>query len=81
MWISRRLRPWLALGSACFLLTSAPVRAQEPGALQRGRTLSRWLLDARIDSLDQASSPGFVAAVGGREGLARLAAQLGTQAG
>lgn len=72
--------------SLCLLLllalcTVAPLQAQDPGAFERGQTLTGWLLDGDVDALLAVMSPQFVSAVGGRDGLARLVGQLAEQAG
>ena len=62
-------------------LVAVPAWAQGAGAFERGRTLTEWLLSGQVDSLQAAMSPQFTAAVGGRDGIARLAGQLESQAG
>lgn len=77
------LRPivFAVLPLLCTLAAADALHAQESGAFAHGRTLTRWLLAGEVDSLYSRMSPTFLNAVGGREGLGRLAHRLQAQAG
>ncbi len=62
-------------------LAAAPSQAQGGGVFERGRTLTDWLVGGDVDALVAAMAPSFTSAVGGRDGLARLVAQLEAEAG
>lgn len=59
----------------------SPAQTQKEGAFERGRTFTRWITEGQTDSLYQVMSAEFRNAVGGKEGLQRLAQQLTAQAG
>lgn len=65
---------------ASFFLTAQPPADRE-AALERGRTLMRQLLTGDAAALEPQLSPAFLQAIGGREGIARLTAQLSQEAG
>jgi murein DD-endopeptidase MepM/ murein hydrolase activator NlpD len=77
------LRPaFLATAAVICTLTSASaLPAQDWGAFERGRTLTRWLLQGEVDTLHNAMSRTFLDAVGGRGGVERLVQTLHAQAG
>jgi hypothetical protein len=63
------------------LLVAAQPPANEQAALERGRAMTRQLLSADAAALEPQLSPGFLRAIGGRDGVQRLAAQIAEQAG
>lgn len=67
--------------ASLLLLSSTSLAAQGPDPTERGRTLTRWLMDGRADSLSRVMSERFLAAVGGRDGLEAQGAQLRSRFG
>lgn len=81
MFVITHRAPFALLLLLCTFAVAVPLPAQGSGAFDRGRTLTRWLLAGEVDSLYSSMSATFLNAVGGRDGVIRLARRLQTQAG
>ena len=66
---------------AAALAAAAQPPADEQSALERGRSLTRLLVAADSAALEPHLSRPFLEAIGGREGIGRLAARVAEQAG
>lgn len=67
--------------AAVLLALAAPATAQTDQELERGRTLMRWVFEARADSLLPEMAPEFVQALGGPGALEGMGASLTAQLG
>ena len=71
----------LILLALLFPLCSWAQSSIKDGAFEKGRTLTRWLQEGKIDSLYRYMSPQFKEAVGHKAGMKTLTEQLQAQAG
>jgi len=75
------MHPLLAAGATALVLAQAPAAQREQQQYEQGRALVRQLLAGDVAALEPRLSPDFLAALGGREGIARFAAQIAAEAG
>lgn len=68
-----------ALFLLCIAAAGSQSREFEP--YTEGDILSQRLIEGDLAALEQAMTPGFLTAIGGREGLARMVRELRAQAG
>lgn len=62
-------------------ISAAPVQSEEFDPYAKGEMLSRRLIEGDLAGVEQAMNPRFLAGLGGREALARMADELRAQAG
>ena len=55
--------------------------ADSTAAIERGRRLTRWLLEGKADSIASTTAPAYLKEIGGEAGVASLADRAGRQLG